>query len=570
MLVSGAYTYWQPTARLCVKSNKESSPNSKAQDDLSDRVVIRRASVRGDRGFPNCAVEEQGHRVPTRPGFESNGVERRGSQFRTMTSSPSLGHAPGAASTFPFTVDSFSAQPSLLPHSQPTSTHQGRTDSAGTRTPGGGKKNHSSNSTVITTSNFNTNQLPGPGSNLDTFNTTTAAVVAAPPVPRNNTTTSSSTGHPATDGNGSDKLIFGGDQSNVHHTHRQHHNSSKLPAFRFADLKKKDASLFPPSLPLLQPTNIHIPPSPNKTSTAGDLKDPANPPQFNQQQQPEQQQLQPTSPFNHNLVNRPQLLSAEERSTSTTTTTATAAATPPRQAHKRLQDHPAIRASTFQPFSPTAPVSSIGSKRPASSVCDSQSTARGPYVSRYRSASIVTPLRKRRQTTSTGLLPSTDSPAQGRPREPVPSATTKSKKINEKRRSRPSTSPTKTAIVLSASGRGSGGQAANTSPTKTLRSSTSRDNDLPFDYDDYNSGRTVGDTNDEGDMSNSTQRDRALRALEGRRDDDMSRMTPPDSATEATDNENTAEIFMNIAREDPAPRPAQTRTEDQSAIVSRF
>lgn len=71
-------------------------------------------------------------------------------------------------------------------------------------------------------------------------------------------------------------------------------------------------------------------------------------------------------------------------------------------------------------------------------------------------------------------------------------------------------------------------------------------------------------------MSNSTQRDRALRALEGRRDDDMSRMTPPDSATAASDNENTAEIFMNIAREDPAPRPAQTRNEDQSAIVSRF
>src|SRR5690606_2113381 len=110
----------------------------------------------------------------------------------------------------------------------------------------------------------------------------------------------------------------------------------------------------------------------------------------------------------------------EERSTPTT-----AAATPPRQqVHKRrLQDSPAIRASTstFQPFSPTAPVSSIGSKRPASSVCDSQSAARGPYVSRYRSASTVAPLWKRRQTTSIGLLPSIDT-AQG-PREPVPPAT---------------------------------------------------------------------------------------------------------------------------------------------------
>ncbi|KAK3955262.1 hypothetical protein QBC32DRAFT_380000 [Pseudoneurospora amorphoporcata] len=481
----------------------------------------------------------------------------------TSSSSGEQGLAPGAASTFHSTVDLFSAQPTSTPGRTQLVRISGNrkrsTDSAGTRTPGG--KNH--HSTVITF-NFNTNQLLGPGSNLDTCNTTATAA------PRNITTTIT-TGRLAT-GNGSDKLNVGiwqavDYESNVHHTHRQHHNSSKLPAFRFADLKK-DASLFPPSLPPLQP--IHIPPSPSNkksgrgpvSSTAGDpaqlplnpkLAATASPPQFNQQQQ--QKQPQPTSPFNHNLVNRPQLLlSAEERSPSTST----AAATPPRQTHKRLQDS---CASTFQPFSPTAPVSSIGSKRPASSVCDSQSAARGPYASRHRSASIVTPLGKRRQTTSIGLLPCIDT-AQG-PREPVPPATTKSSKINEKRRSRPPASSSKPAIVLSASGPGSGGQAANTSLTQTLRSSTSRDN-LPFDYN-CNPGRTVGDTN-EGDMSNSTQRDRALRALEGRRDDDMSRMTPPDSATAASDNENTAEIFMNIAREDPAPRPAQTRTEDQSAI----
>ncbi|EAA33621.2 hypothetical protein GE21DRAFT_4238 [Neurospora crassa] len=471
----------------------------------------------------------------------------------TSSSLGGQGLAPGAASTFHLTVDSFSFQPTtrhsptaatgrtqLRRRGRGTGTWKKGTDSAGTRSPGG--KKHNSGSAVIT-SNSNTNQLPGPGSNLDTHNNTGI------------TTASSTTACLATS-NGI--AVQTADEINIHHTHRQNHNSSKLPAFRFADLKK-DASLFPPSLPLLQP--IHIPPSPNNksrrvsvSSTAGNpaqlpfnlqLGAPASPPQFNQQKQP-----QPTSPFHHNFVKRPQL-SAEEEERS--------AETPPRRAHKRLQDSAAIQASTFQPFSPTAQDSSIGSKRPASSVCDSHIAARGPYVSRYRPASIVTPIGKRRQTTSIRLLPSIDT-AQG-PREPAPPATIKLSKVNEKRRSRPPAS-SKPAIVPSASGRDSGGQAS-TFPTRSLRSSTSRD-DLSSDSDS-DPGRTVGDTN-EGDMSNSTQRDRALRALEGKRDDDMSRMTPPDSATAASDNENTAEIFMNIAREDPAPRPAQTRTEDQSAI----
>ncbi|KAJ4401966.1 hypothetical protein N0V85_005407 [Neurospora sp. IMI 360204] len=457
------------------------------------------------------------------------------SSLGEQAAGPGQGLAPGAASTFHFTVDCTGTRTQL--RRRGTTTGADRKKKKGTDSPGGKKHN-----SAVITSNSNTNH--GPGSNLDTYNTTVTTTTA----------------RLLATGNGSDKLNNGisqtADESNVHHTHRQNHNSSKLPAFRFADLQKKDASrsLFP----FVQPI-IHIPPSPNKSrrgpvsSTAGDpahlqlsldlqLAATASPPQFNQQQS--------TSPFNHNLVNRPQL------SSSTTTT----AATPPRQARKRLQDSPAIRASTFQPFSPTAQHSSIGSKRPASSVCDSHSVARGPYASRYRSASIVTPVGKRRQTTSIGLLPSIVT-AQG-PREPVPPTTTKSRKINEKRISRPPAS-SKPAIVLSASGPGSGGQA-NTDPTRTLRLSTSRDDLL---FDDYDPGRTAGDTN-EGDMSNSTQRERALRALEGRRDDDMSRMTPPDSATAASDNENTAEIFMNIAREDPAPRPAQSRTEDQSAIIA--
>jgi hypothetical protein len=52
--------------------------------------------------------------------------------------------------------------------------------------------------------------------------------------------------------------------------------------------------------------------------------------------------------------------------------------------------------------------------------------------------------------------------------------------------------------------------------------------------------------------SDPNHRDRTLRALEGRVDDNYSHVTPPDSA-EATPDENTTDIFMRIAREDSAP-----------------
>jgi hypothetical protein len=66
-----------------------------------------------------------------------------------------------------------------------------------------------------------------------------------------------------------------------------------------------------------------------------------------------------------------------------------------------------------------------------------------------------------------------------------------------------------------------------------------------------------------GEPGDTNQRDRALRALEGRRDDDFTQ--PPSESgemTATTDNDNTADIFMKIAREDPAPR-----TEKPAAVA---
>lgn len=83
-----------------------------------------------------------------------------------------------------------------------------------------------------------------------------------------------------------------------------------------------------------------------------------------------------------------------------------------------------------------------------------------------------------------------------------------------------------------------------------------------------NSRRVSYDESSDG-SSDPNHRDRTLRALEGRTDDDYSQMTPPDSA-EATPDENTADIFMSIAREDSSQRsPGDTGGgEEHSAIVS--
>jgi hypothetical protein len=66
--------------------------------------------------------------------------------------------------------------------------------------------------------------------------------------------------------------------------------------------------------------------------------------------------------------------------------------------------------------------------------------------------------------------------------------------------------------------------------------------------------------------SDPNHRDRTLRTLEGRTDDDYAHITPPDSAV-ATPDDNTADIFMRIAREDSAQRSLDDGDE-HSAVVS--
>lgn len=83
------------------------------------------------------------------------------------------------------------------------------------------------------------------------------------------------------------------------------------------------------------------------------------------------------------------------------------------------------------------------------------------------------------------------------------------------------------------------------------------------------SARTYEGSDDYGD---SNHRDRTLRALEGRRSDDASQITPPDSAGDRPDGDDS-DLFLKIAREDPVRRGADGNGnygESQGALVSKL
>ncbi|KAI0179978.1 hypothetical protein GGR52DRAFT_222100 [Hypoxylon sp. FL1284] len=114
---------------------------------------------------------------------------------------------------------------------------------------------------------------------------------------------------------------------------------------------------------------------------------------------------------------------------------------------------------------------------------------------------------------------------------------------------------------------GSGGSAS-IPPIRSFRSSGERRRSLVLDMNLRSARPYEGD-----DYGDSNHRDRTLRALEGRRFDDASQITPPDSAGDRPDGDD-GDLFLKIAREDPVRRGAEGNgnyAETQSALsrVSR-
>lgn len=104
-------------------------------------------------------------------------------------------------------------------------------------------------------------------------------------------------------------------------------------------------------------------------------------------------------------------------------------------------------------------------------------------------------------------------------------------------------------------------------PIRSFRSSGERRSlvlDMNLRSRNYEGSEEYGDAN---------HRDRTLRALEGRRFDDASQITPPDSAGDRPDGDDNGDLFLKIAREDPSRRGAdgnENYRENQGALVSQF
>ncbi|KAL2181743.1 uncharacterized protein P884DRAFT_234785 [Thermothelomyces heterothallicus CBS 202.75] len=300
--------------------------------------------------------------------------------------------------------------------------------------------------------------------------------------------------------------------NNILDAHRQNHNSSKLPAFRFADLRKDRISL--PSLhqrtplaPVLSQTVAVDPPEPTRRI-----------PESSHSNSLHRTTSTPTLP------DRPAALESNQNG----------AAAPRTRSFK-------IRFSSPESASANAPVDS---KRPVS-FPETQKHPSGTSATQSQPAAVAAPAIKRRLTES-----AIQESAQGRRELLLPKTLESVKLDNEK-----SCPPVSYKLPVTASAESPSSGRAVVLPIRSSRSSGSRKSvilDMPTRH-------MSGDSYQGEAPDNNSQRDRALRALEGQRDEGISHLTPAESGemTTTTDNDNTADIFMKIAGEDPAPRASE-------------
>ncbi|AEO69368.1 f71c4f7f-7968-4ec0-9193-f2a8326cebc5 [Thermothielavioides terrestris] len=321
----------------------------------------------------------------------------------------------------------------------------------------------------------------------------------------------------------SNNSSFSGDDGILHHTNRQTRSSIKAPASRFADLRKDRLSL--PSL--LQRTPL----SPVLSQTAAGPLDgqPAH----------EQTHRIPGSSQNglhhsssaHTLPPRPELFETQQTGGATKT--------------RSLKFHLPSTALAA-PAAPADP-SSTGSKRPASFPPETPRAIDSPAAARPRLSYDAIPAAKHRLTEGAAK-----EAAQGQRELLLPktlqTSTTPTTKTDDKK-SRPPVSY-RPPNGANTTGTTSPGRAV-IPPIRSFRSSGSRRSSVL----DSRTRRASEESSKES-APEPNQRDHALQALEGRGDKDFSRSTPSESGemTTTTDNDNTADIFMKIAREEPALR----------------
>ncbi|KAI1808410.1 hypothetical protein F4811DRAFT_237676 [Daldinia bambusicola] len=400
--------------------------------------------------------------------------------------------------------------------------------------------------TATTTTNTNTT-----ATTTATDTTTTTATTTATATNSANNSTIITTTTPSTTTITAPPTPF---KRNNFHEHRQSHSSSKLPTFRFADLKREQHITIPS---LLQ--SHHIPPSPvspdpdqhteTEPNTAQDTSPLTAHQQYNNSNNrnnikpvsPEQSPVENLSP-SRSRASTFQIPAAQSITTSTssinakrsasldsTTTAATATATYKRtrntigaKSPTDLKDAVVIVQSQHQgaPSGESATENSPGRRMHVSH--NSQSTSTGEEISKE-------------ETTKEG--------AQWQ-RELILPKTVQRTAADDRRNSIVRRPPVSYKPPVNST---SSGGTTSIPPIRSFRSSGER-RSLILDMN-LRSMRGYEPSEESGD---SNHRDRTLRALEGRRLDDASQITPPDSAGDRPDGDDNGDLFLKIAREDPS------------------
>ncbi|KAI1180116.1 hypothetical protein F4777DRAFT_585793 [Nemania sp. FL0916] len=333
---------------------------------------------------------------------------------------------------------------------------------------------------------------------------------------------------------------------NIVDTHRQNHNCSKLPAFRSADLSKE--SIAPPSLQLHHPDprRYHIPPSPVSPDS-----DQHHDPQPDRVDQFSPRIVIKTEPTRHHDSD-PDIVS-------------------PRSLEPL--DPVRSRAPAEQPASASlsAPAPAADAKRYLSldNATAGSNTASVSSASRS-TETIVTVVQARAPVPADARLENDSEPASAG----LPAETTRGRSSSGQRElilsralqrtasddprasiSRKPPVSYKPPVRTNSSGPG---VSASIPPIRAFRSSGER-RSLVLDMN-LRTARTYDGGDDYGDA---THHDRTLRALEGRRGDEVMQWTPPDSAGERPDGDDSGDLFLRIARED-----SMQRTPDKGRIYA--
>ncbi|KAK4196499.1 hypothetical protein QBC40DRAFT_257964 [Triangularia verruculosa] len=387
-------------------------------------------------------------------------------------------------------------------------------------------------------------------------------------------------------------------RDNVLHAHRQSHNSSKLPTFRFADLKRD---------PIVLPSLIPLPDSPSPCPP-GENQDNASATPLQAQGQTRHIPGLLSRENLHQISNAHNLSSDKSVAFETQLPNAqNSTSTPQQPQHQpaltktrslKFQFVPSTATatpSTIAPATaptPTAPAiatdpSTAGTKRPAS-FSDAPRVVGGLYANKASQlAYVATPVTKRRLTASAAVQETPSSVPRPSPsftrlrtidsgdskQTVVPESTTKDwaqgqrdlllpkedddAEEPERKKPRP---PSSYRPATSHTGSTTGGRAA-IPPIRGFRSSIARKS-VVIDMRD----RRVADNIYGGqESSNSNQHDKTLHALEGRTDDFTSQETA--DMTTTTDNDNTADLFLRIASETSTRRVPEFKgkVEDPSA-----